>query len=187
MEIKEYNTNNEYGICIYCEKSNGIINSVSLELATKAAELAKNLNTKLSAVIFNGNDDDYSSLHDYGVDMICNYSLDTANSYYYIQEEIIVKGIIDFTNQYFPKIMLIGSTLSGKQVASRLGAIYETGLTADCIDLKIDPISKNLIQIRPAQEYSVIASIICPNNLPQMATIRPNTFMKKKLKKGTPV
>ena len=60
MEIKEYNTNNEYGICIYCEKSNGIINSVSLELSTKAAELAKNLNTKLSAVIFNGNDDDYS-------------------------------------------------------------------------------------------------------------------------------
>ena len=57
-------------------------------------------------------------------------------------------------------------------VASRLN----TGLTADCTELGIDPETKNLLQTRPAFGGNLMATIICPDRRPQMATVRPKVM-----------
>ena len=54
------------------------------------------------------------------------------------------------------------------KVATRL----ETGLTADCTELDIDPAKKILLQTRPAFGGNIMATIICPSHRPQMATVR---------------
>jgi electron transfer flavoprotein alpha subunit len=47
-----------------------------------------------------------------------------------------------------------------------------TGLTADCTGLEIEKETENLLQTRPAFGGNIMATILTPNHLPQMATVR---------------
>ena len=51
-----------------------------------------------------------------------------------------------------------------------------TGLTADCTGLDIDPSNGRLLQTRPAFGGNIMATIVCPNHRPQLATVRPKVF-----------
>ncbi len=59
-----------------------------------------------------------------------------------------------------------------------MAARLRTGLTADCTSLKIDKESKNLLQIRPAFGGNIMATILCPDHRPQMATVRPRVMKR---------
>lgn len=72
-----------------------------------------------------------------------------------------------------PEILLIGATVFGRALAPRIAAKLKTGLTADCTALEIDTETGMLIQTRPAFGGNLMASILCPNRRPQMATVRP--------------
>jgi electron transfer flavoprotein alpha subunit len=64
----------------------------------------------------------------------------------------------------------------GRDIAGALATTLDTGLTADCTALDIDPQTRLLRQTRPAFGGNIMATIICPNNRPQMATVRPKIF-----------
>lgn len=95
----------------------------------------------------------------------------------------------DFQNDYFtqalyqqvlkrrPQIILFGATAIGKTLAPTLAAKLETGLTADCTGLEIDPETGNLKMIRPAYSGNALATVVCQNHRPQMATVRPGVFV----------
>jgi hypothetical protein len=74
-----------------------------------------------------------------------------------------------------PSVFLFGATPHGRELAPRVAARLELGLTADCTGLDIDD-KGNLIQTRPAFGGNIMASIISPYTRPQMATVRPNVF-----------
>jgi electron transfer flavoprotein alpha subunit len=71
-----------------------------------------------------------------------------------------------------PSIFLIGATAIGRSLGPKVAACLETGLTADCTGLDIDPETRLLLQTRPAYGGNIMATIICTNNRPQMATVR---------------
>ena len=73
-----------------------------------------------------------------------------------------------------PEIILLSATLQDTQVASRVAARLEAGLSADCTDLWMD--NGLLVMHRPAFGGGVEADILCPNSKPQMATVRPGVF-----------
>jgi electron transfer flavoprotein alpha subunit len=75
-----------------------------------------------------------------------------------------------------PSMFLFSATELGRDLAPRLATLLNTGLTADCTELSIDPTNDLLIQTRPAFSGDLMASIICPNHRPMMATIRPHSF-----------
>jgi electron transfer flavoprotein alpha subunit/NAD-dependent dihydropyrimidine dehydrogenase PreA subunit len=75
-----------------------------------------------------------------------------------------------------PYIFLFSATELGRDLAPRLATLLDTGLTADCTELSIDPSNDLLIQTRPAFSGDLMASIICPIHRPMMATIRPHSF-----------
>jgi electron transfer flavoprotein alpha subunit len=52
----------------------------------------------------------------------------------------------------------------------------QTGLTADCTVLGIDPESNILLQTRPAFGGNIMATILCRTRRPQMATVRPRVM-----------
>ena len=79
-------------------------------------------------------------------------------------------------NQYRPSILLFGATTAGRSLAPRLAARLRTGLTADCTGLEIDRGSGNLLQTRPAFGGNIMATILCPDHRPQMATVRPGVL-----------
>jgi electron transfer flavoprotein alpha subunit len=75
-----------------------------------------------------------------------------------------------------PSIFLFPATEMGRDLAPRIATELQTGLTADCTELSMDPENGLLIQTRPAWDGNLMASIICPIRRPQMATIRPHVF-----------
>jgi electron transfer flavoprotein alpha subunit len=71
---------------------------------------------------------------------------------------------------------LLGASMRGRCLASSMAAELYTGLTADCTGLEIDPDSGLLRQTRPAFGGNILATILCPNYRPQMATVRHRVF-----------
>ncbi|MHB9111083.1 MAG: electron transfer flavoprotein subunit alpha/FixB family protein [Thermoleophilia bacterium] len=78
--------------------------------------------------------------------------------------------------EHSPEVVLLGATTRGRDLASAAATELETGLTADCTALEIDPDTRLLRQTRPAFGGNIMATIISPAHRPQMATVRPGVF-----------
>ena len=75
-----------------------------------------------------------------------------------------------------PDVLLFGATDFGRELAPGVAARVRTGLTADCTVLAIDPATGLLQQTRPAFGGNLMATIVCPDHRPQMATVRPGVL-----------
>jgi len=79
-----------------------------------------------------------------------------------------------------PEVFLIGATTLGRDLAGAVATSVKTGLTADCTKLEMGPFrkieKKLLLATRPAFGGNVIATIVCKDHTPQMATVRPRVF-----------
>ncbi|MBW1903445.1 MAG: electron transfer flavoprotein subunit alpha/FixB family protein, partial [Deltaproteobacteria bacterium] len=80
--------------------------------------------------------------------------------------------------KYKPAIVLYGATTYGRDLAPRVAARIQTGLTADCTGLDIDAETRLLLQTRPAFGGNIMATIKCPRHRPQMSTVRPKVMKK---------
>ena len=84
---------------------------------------------------------------------------------------------MNLIRKYKPEIVIYGATTQGRDFAGTVATTLETGLTADCTGLDIDPETKYLRQTRPAFGGNIMATILdYPNYRPQMATVRPKVF-----------
>jgi electron transfer flavoprotein alpha subunit len=84
--------------------------------------------------------------------------------------------LISLIQEYKPEIFLLGASSRGRDLAGSVASVLYTGLTADCIGLDIDPENGLLLQTRPAFGGNILATIICANHRPQMATVRYHVF-----------
>ena len=75
-----------------------------------------------------------------------------------------------------PEIVLYGASSIGRDLAPRVSARVHTGLTADCTALVIDEETGLLLMTRPAFGGNIMATIVCENHRPQMATVRPGVM-----------
>ena len=161
------------GICVFVEHSNDKIHPVVFELIGKAKELAKITKQKVSAIIFT---DDVKKHQDeilsFGVDMLYVYE-HTKFSHFNVEK--YSNAMADFINKIKPSVILYGGTSIGRSFAPRIASRFRTGLTADCTILGMKE-NSDLIQNRPAFGGNIMAGIICPNNRPQMATVRYKIF-----------
>ena len=83
---------------------------------------------------------------------------------------------VQLIQKHKPEIVLMGASTYGRSLAPRISSRINTGLTADCTKLEIDPEKKILMQTRPAFGGNLMATIICPNHRPQMSTVRPKVM-----------
>ncbi len=160
-------------IWVVCERSqSGELLPVSFELLGKASELAKLRGCRLGAVLL-GQDEMASQARQLiaaGADLVY---LCQDQRFAEQLEPAFYTMICDLIREYRPEVVLFGATDFGRSVAPRVAARQRTGLTADCTVLEIDPVSGLLQQTRPAFGGNLLATIICPNHRPQMATVRP--------------
>jgi electron transfer flavoprotein alpha subunit len=85
-------------------------------------------------------------------------------------------GVSKLVQKYRPEIFLIGATTLGRDLASAIATRVQTGLTADCTELTIDPKQKILAATRPTFGGNLMATILCRQQRPQMATVRPRVL-----------
>ena len=169
--------NTSRGIWVFAEQWHGAIKNVSYELLTRGRELADILKTDVSAVCFGHDVKNIDSLIASGADKVFLVeSPELANN----QEDALTYKLVELIKEHKPEIILAGATALGRAFIPRVAALLNTGLTADCTGLDIDKEKRLLLQTRPTFGGNIMATIICANKRPQMATVRPRVFKKGK-------
>lgn len=163
-------------VMVFVEQRSGELQNVSLELLGKGRELAERLDTDVCAALLGYNVKDLSEeLIQFGADEVT--CVDDINLDTYITSAY-TKALCEVINKKKPEIVLVGATTIGRDLAPRVSSNLETGLTADCTSLDIDEETNGLLMTRPAFGGNIMATIICPDNRPQMSTVRPGVMTK---------
>ncbi len=174
---KSINLNEYKGVWVFAEQRSGYIASVALELLGAGRRLADALKTTLTAVLFGSNEEEAKELIRWGADKVFHANDSSLNKF---NDEPYCQLLLDLIRQHKPEIVLAGATAIGRSFIPRVAGRLKTGLTADCTSLEIDKETGNLLQIRPAFGGNIMATILCPEHRPQMATVRPRV-MKRNL------
>ena len=182
MNLEEYK-----GVYVYAQQVDGTLSGIAFELLGKAKDLANDLKTDVTAVLIGS---DVKGLADelaaYGADKVIVVDDPELKDY---RTEPYTHALASVINEYKPEIMLVGATAIGRDLGPRVSARVATGLTADCTQLEVGDFPLNpmpgkeqkhnqLLMTRPAFGGNTIATIACPDNRPQMATVRPGVMQK---------
>ncbi len=151
------------------------LRNVVLELLSKGRELAEKLGEELTVILAGYNVESLvPTLFHHGADKVILAEHELLDSYSTDAYSTVISSIIA---SHKPSIVLYGATPTGRDLAPRIAARLELGITADCTALDIDD-KRELVQTRPAFGGNIMASIVSPFTRPQMATVRPNVFKK---------
>ena len=174
-------------VLVYCELSEkNTIADISLELCTKGRQLATRLGGRLQAAVL-GSDVRAAaeSLYPYGVDEVFLADDKRLSPYRTLPHFDVLSKLIKAQQ---PDIVLFGASSVGRDLAPRIASFLRCGLTADCTQLEIGAhedvktgktYENVLYQIRPAFGGNIIATIVCPETRPQMATVREGVMKKE--------
>ncbi|MBE6940372.1 MAG: electron transfer flavoprotein subunit alpha/FixB family protein [Ruminococcaceae bacterium] len=175
----------------------GAIRQSAAELMGEAARLAADLGQQAVAVLL-GHDvaRHAQDLIQWGADEVLVVDHPVLESY---TTEPYVKSVSHVIGMYEPQIVLFSADSIGRDMAPRIAARVHTGLTADCIRLDVDGeqyrtylqaesslraeeiealelSGSNLKMTMPAFGGNAMATILCPDHRPQMATVRPGVL-----------
>jgi electron transfer flavoprotein alpha subunit len=166
-------------IAVFIEQRNNVVLDVGLELLGKARQLADSSGGRVIAMLPGKNLENLAkALIPYGADTVLKADNPLLEPYRLLPYTAILEKACKI---YDPDIFLFGATRMGMELAPRLAARLNTGLSAHCIDLELDADGK-LLQMVPGWGGGVVATIKCPVHNPQMATIMPGVM--KKLEPG---
>lgn len=184
------------GICVLAELNDGELGDAAIELVSEGRRLADNMDSELTVLMLgSGIRDSARGIAGYGADrvIVCDDELlkvYNTNTY--------TKVVCNIIEEVKPDIFLISATATGRDLAPRCAARLKTGLNADCTLLHSDkssyleylatnsqlniPEMEKLVDERglkmtmPAFGGQLMATIICPDYRPQMATVRPGVM-----------
>ena len=161
-------------VYVFAEQRDGELQKVGIELVGKARELADDLGQQVAAVLLgSGVKDKAQELIACGADKVV--VVDDVMLEEYVTEPY-TKALTAVINAKDPEIVLYGASSIGRDLAPRVSARIHTGLTADCTALEIDEETKLLMMTRPAFGGNIMATIVCEDFRPQMATVRPGVM-----------
>ena len=174
-------------VFVYCEIEGTTVAEVSQELLTKGRKLANELGVELEAVVagtdIKGKVED--QILPYGVDKLHVFDAEGLFPYTSAPHTSV---LVNLFKEEKPQICLMGATVIGRDLGPRVSSSLFSGLTADCTELEIgeyDDIKTKkhydnlLYQIRPAFGGNIVATIVNPENRPQMATVREGVMKKE--------
>lgn len=182
MNLEEYK-----GVFVFAQQVDNVLSGIALELVGKGKELAKDLDTEVTAVLIGSDVKSLcTELAEYGADRIIVVDDPELKEY---RTEPYAHALAEVIKKYKPEVMLVGATAIGRDLGPRVSARIHTGLTADCTqldigDFPINPVPgkeqkhNQLLMTRPAFGGNTIATIACPDFRPQMATVRPGVMQK---------
>lgn len=169
MTTKDYQ-----GVWVFAEQRDNKIQPVVFELLAKSKEIAAALKTDITAVLLGQNVDALASeLIAHGANKVIVSDDPIFKSF---NTDAYTVQIAKLLNDNKPEVVFFGATNNGRDIAPRLAAVVDTGLTADCTQLDVDEETSKLLMTRPAFGGNLMATIICPEHNPQMATVRPGVF-----------
>ena len=184
MNLAEYK-----GVYVFAQQVDNEISGIAYELLGKGKELAAKLNEEVTAVLIGHEVKGLADkLAEYGADKVIVVDDPELKEY---RTEPYAHALSSVINEFKPEIVLVGATAIGRDLGPTVSARVATGLTADCTVLEIGDFPlvaipgkeaeqkhNQLLMTRPAFGGNTIATIACPDNRPQMATVRPGVMQK---------
>ena len=161
-------------IYVVVEQVDGVVQKVGIELIGIASKLAADLGQEVVAVLLGKEVKGLAeNLIHHGANKVMCVEDPILEHY---ATEPYTKALNAIVEAKKPEIVLYGATSIGRDLAPRVSARVHTGLTADCTKLEIDPETKLLLMTRPAFGGNIMATIVCKEFRPQMATVRPGVM-----------
>lgn len=162
-------------IWVFGDYRNYFQNRVTLQLLSRATDLAKDIDAEVCAVVFGHEVDEWVGEYiAHGAQKIYVTDHESLKDY---STDIYVHLMSELTRKYEPEIVLIGATSFGREFAPRVSKRLGTGLTADCVGLDTGE-NGILVQTAPAFGGNLLARIVTPEKRPQIATVRPGVFQE---------
>ncbi len=168
-------------VMVFVEQIDGRIAEVSLELVCEARRLARQLGGVVTAVVLGSKlREVLPALGSYGCKTVY-YVEDVRLSHY--TSNPYAKSVAGIIRKHAPEIVLFGATIIGRDMAPRIASALKCGLTADCTELQIGEYKSlkqvyqnTFLQMRPAFGGNIMATIVSPESVPSMATVRPGVM-----------
>jgi electron transfer flavoprotein alpha subunit len=164
---------------VFAEQREGKMAGVVQELLSEGRILAEKAGYTLCAVLPSADGGPFcQELYNFGAKKV--YTIDDPKLADY-QNDYYSHAVAALIEEMKPEIVLYGATTIGRSLAPTVAVMVYAGLTADCTQLDFDTETGNLLQTRPAFGGNIMATIICPDHRPQMATVRSNVFKKTRV------
>ena len=161
------------GVIVYGELTNGKLPSITTELLGCGRSLADELKEDLSCLLLSDTVGDApKEAIAFGADKVYIIEDPLLKEY---QTETYIQVVEKLAKEISPRIILMGQTPIGRDLAPRLAFRLGTGLSTDCVDLSIEPETKSLLQTKPVYGGNAQAIFTC-ESMPQIATVRPKTM-----------
>ncbi len=169
-------------VWVFIEHERHKVASVSFELLGHGKRLADSLGCGLCGMLIGNEVGPFAQeAFSYGAEKVYLTEDPILGEY---RTEPYAAAAISLIQKYKPEVVLFGATTQGRDFAGCVATTLETGLTADCTGLDIDPEKKILRQTRPAFGGNIMATILCESHRPQMSTVRPKVFPMPKKEKS---
>lgn len=167
-------------ILVFIEQRDNIIQTVSYELLSEARKLVNQIkHTKFEVVGILLGSNLAQLPHDvlnHGADRVYVADHPELSHYSTLRYTQVISELVQ---HHKPDAFLIGASVIGRDLAPRIAARLDTGLTADATKIEINPTEDNSSELwitRPAFGGNLFGTIVCPKHRPQMATIRPQVL-----------
>ncbi len=164
------------GIWVFAEQEENCLAEISLELLSAAKILSeKRGGAEVSAVLLGHDVEGVAGrlLH-YGADRVLRVDHASLKRYLTLP---YTRVVCELVRREKPEIFLLPATSCGADLAARAAARLNAGLSAHCTQLDVNDRGE-LMQVVPAFGGKVMATILCRDRRPQMATVRPGVFRK---------
>ncbi|TXK81867.1 electron transfer flavoprotein subunit alpha/FixB family protein [Paenibacillus sp. N3.4] len=163
------------GVLIVVEQRDGEAKKVSWQLLGEGRKLATKLEAPLMALVIG---EDVAHLAEeaiqYGADRVYLCEAPELRDY---RTRPYSRVCLKLIEEAKPEIVLFGATATGRDLAGAIATHLPTGLTADTTQLDVEPPpSRLLLASRPAFSEKMMATILCKQYRPQMATARAGVF-----------
>jgi electron transfer flavoprotein alpha subunit len=161
------------GVMVVVEQRDGVAKKVSWQLLGESRRLADKMGAPLMALVIGHNVGGVAqeAIY-YGADKVFVSDSPELKDYRTRPYSRICLNVI---REYKPEIVLMGATYTGRDLAGAIATHLPTGLTADCTQLDVDD-DRLLLASRPAFSEKMVATILCKQFKPQMATARGGVF-----------
>ena len=161
------------GVLVVGESSGDELHSITGELLAAGRGIGDAVGEAVGVALLNGSDVAGQAAIAQGAD--------TA---YLVQDEVLADMQLDaqiaalerVCAEVQPSAVLIGRTLSGRDVGPRLAFRLGVGLAQDCLQVEADGASGRITAVRPVYGGNALAKVSFPDTNPQMVVLRAKAY-----------
>ncbi|MGI5950053.1 electron transfer flavoprotein subunit alpha/FixB family protein [Peptoniphilus sp.] len=163
-------------IWVIAERNGDTLSNITIEIMSKAKELSKALDKKLSVVTIGyENDVIAKEAGVYGADRVIQVNDKLLEHYTTLPFTKVILNLID---KYDPALIMIPATVNGRDFAGRICAKNNTGLVADCHDIKLTDDKSDIKFIRPTFDGKLFSDVRISSER-MIATVGKGAFVRQ--------